>query len=702
MRAASTFRLGMGLIGCVVALTVVAAPVDSRLERAKTLNDEHAFDPPATLQAWERRAARVREQILVAAGLWPLPPVASVNATIHGRIERDAYSVEKVLVESFPGFYVTGNLYRPLAPSTTPRPAVLSPHGHWPNGRFYERSEEEAQAQIDAGKEKTMAGARYPLQARCAMLARMGCVVFHYDMVGYADSKQIPHAKGFEDAEAGLRLQSAFGLQLYNSIRAFDFLASLEGVDPQRIGVTGASGGGTQTFFLAGIDTRPKAAFPAVMVSTGMQGGCVCENAHLLRVGTGNVEFAALAAPRPVSMTGANDWTIDIETKGLPELKELYRLYDAEERVAAKCFPDFEHNYNQVSREIMYGWFNEHLQLGWEETPVTEVVFEPIAPAELSVFDDEHALPSDAVDVERLRELWTEMSTAQMRSLSPSDADDFVKYQQVLRAALRAIVGSDLPATSDVDVEATAQAEVDGFRLEWRRLSRAGRRDQVPALWIEPPTWDGRVVVCVSDRGQGDFARSAGDGRLQAVAARALTRGAALLLVDVLLTGESATAASEAPRLPVDTKRHERFSGYTYGYNRTLLAERVHDVLTAVAHARANETTRAVHLIGAGEGGLWCLLATAIASDAIGAVFAERPSFHFAEIADVNDPRFFPGGLKYGDWEAFAAACAPVPLWLVGASTVPVAVDNAYRAAAAGAAETMARLSPETIEQLPQ
>src|SRR5262249_53578254 len=159
-----------------------------------------------------------------------------------------------------------------------------------------------------------------PLQARCVQLARMGCVVFFYDMVGYADSRPIGHRAGFTDAEAELRLQSFMGLQTFNSIRALDFLLSLPEVDPKRIGVTGASGGGTQTFILGAIDDRPAAAFPAVMVSTAMQGGCICENCSYLRQDCGNIDLAALFAPRPLAMSGAKDWTIDIETKGLPAL----------------------------------------------------------------------------------------------------------------------------------------------------------------------------------------------------------------------------------------------------------------------------------------------------------------------------------------------------------------------------------------------
>src|SRR5205823_2061428 len=211
-----------------------------------------------------------------------------------------------------------------------------------------------------------------------------------------ADSTAIEHRKGFTDADAELRLQSFMGLQTWNSVRSLDFLLSLPEVDAKRVGVTGASGGGTQTFMLCAVDDRPTVAFPAVMVSTAMQGGCVCENCSYLRQGTGNIELAALFAPKPLAMSGAHDWTIDIETKGLPELRALYGLYGAEDKVMAKCFPQFEHNYNQVSRELMYGWFNKHLRLGQRE-PVAEQPFVPVPPRELSVFDAKHPLPGDAL-----------------------------------------------------------------------------------------------------------------------------------------------------------------------------------------------------------------------------------------------------------------------------------------------------------------
>ena len=161
---------------------------------------------------------------------------------------------------------------------------------------MFDAGEKAAKNEIDHGGETWVDSARFILQAKCALLARMGCVVFHYDMLGYADSTAIPHRAGFTDPLALLYLQSQMGLQTWNSIRALDFVCGLPDVDRSRIGVTGGSGGGTQSFMLAALDDRVTAAFPAVMVSTAMQGGCICENAPYLRVGTGNIEIAAFCA----------------------------------------------------------------------------------------------------------------------------------------------------------------------------------------------------------------------------------------------------------------------------------------------------------------------------------------------------------------------------------------------------------------------
>ncbi len=288
-------------------------PADSRLAKPKDYDGYFPFTPSKSKAEWDVRAERARRQLLVATGLWPMPARTPAGAVVHGKVQREGYTVEKVFLESYPGHFVTGNLYRPTGKSGR-LAGVLCPHGHSPAGRFTERSQQDARKAIMLGEERFENGARSIYQARCVTLARMGCVVFHYDMIGYADSQQIPQALahgfakqrpefdtpqdwGLFSTQAELRQQSVMGIQTYNSIRALDWLCELPDVDPARIGVTGESGGGTQTFILSAIDPRPRVSFPAVMVSTAMQGGCTCESCSLLRVDSGNIEFAALIAP---------------------------------------------------------------------------------------------------------------------------------------------------------------------------------------------------------------------------------------------------------------------------------------------------------------------------------------------------------------------------------------------------------------------
>jgi dienelactone hydrolase len=675
-------------------------PKDSRQGKPRTLNDKDFFlKVPGSKAAWEQRRQQVREQVLVATGLWPLPEKTPLKAVIHGKIDREGYTVEKVYFASYPGHYVSGNLYRPKG-KTGKLPAILSPHGHWQNGRFFENSDDKVAEQITQNAETTENGARYPLQARCAQLARMGCVVFHYDMVGRADSKDIGHATGFADADGELRLQSAMGLQTWNSVRALDFLLSLPDVDPKRIGVTGASGGGTQTFILCAIDDRPAAAFPAVMVSTEMQGGCVCENCSYLRQGTGNIELAGLFAPKPLGMTGANDWTLNIEKKGLPELKALYKLYGAEDKVMAKCLPQFDHNYNQVSREVMYNFFNKHLELG-HKGPIKEQPFEPVPPKELSVYDDDHPRPTDRLNVGRLRQQMAEASDKQILALRPKDAESLKEYRRVLGTALRVMIHEGLTERADIPVNRLAgKGESNGTVVVWihpdgkRSLMRDGK--PVPAaqrildancVILAPDVfWTGEaqgVVVQVrpdakrleahkvstGDVRQAVHAFAVPVGDMQFVASKKQAPQMMKKVGELKLRGKDDTAVlikdvadvATNDRLPVN----EDYAGFTFGYNRPMLANRVRDILAVVRTAKEDiKGAKRVYLVGFGEAGPWVALARGLCGDAVSRTAVDFNQFQFLKVRRVTDDMMLPGALKYGGLAALTSLAAPGELYV--------------------------------------
>lgn len=647
-------------------------PDDVRLGELRTLDSYFPFDVPQSPEEWARRAELTRRRILVAAGLYPMPENTAAQAVVHGGVDRGDYTVERVSLQSYSGHFVTGSLYRPVG-RTGRLPGVLCPHGHWNNGRFFDAGEAEAARQIEIGAEKLPHAARYPLQARCVQLARMGCVVFHYDMLGNADSQQIPievahgfkdrrpdmeqpDAWGFFSPQAELRLQSIMGLQTYNSIRALDWICSLPDVDPQRIGVTGASGGGTQTFILSAIDPRPAAAFPAVMVSTAMQGGCTCENACYLRTGVGNIDFAACFAPKPLGMTAANDWTKELETKGLPELKQLYALLGEPEHVSASIRLEFDHNYNGVSRQAMYHWFNRHLKLGYSE-PIEEQDFQPLSQDEMTVWNDAH--PFVAPDENYEPTLLRHMELASDEALSA----DPVRFT---RNAYEVIVGRGVPRPDEVRQRKIFEHDRGDYLERGSLIEIPARGEQVPEVFLFPKEFSDRVVIWVDGRGKQSLFGD--DGKPRPEIARLLGTGCGVACVDLFGLGEwkaDASAPDENRRVSED----RNFAGYTYGYNSPLFVQRVHDILTVIGmtHAHA-EPGGQIDLVGVHGAGIWVAAAAAQAGPIVDRVAVDTEGFRFADLSSYSDPRFLPGAVKYGDVPGVLGLLEKRPIWLAGES----------------------------------
>ncbi len=492
----------------------------------------------ATRAAWEQRKGELRRQILSAAGLYPLPPRASLHAQIFGRIEHKGYSIEKVLLETLPGYYLGGNLYRPM--SAGKKPGVLNPHGHWPYGRLENEP-------LDSNPEFGM------------NLARQGYVVFAWDMVGYNDTLQTPHSFGTPAEQ--LWSFGPLGLQLWNSIRALDFLISLDDVDAARIGMAGASGGATQTLLLDAVDDRVQFAAPVNMVSTFMQGGDTCENAPGLRVGANNVEIAAMFAPKPMLLVSATgDWTRTTPTVEFPAVRKIYELYGHAANVET-FHQEAPHNFNRQNREAIYRFFGHHM-LGDNNAAHFVEKDEPVEMLQKMLALAGRALPEGAATYGQVFARWRAM---------PSD----VSLDQA-REKLQLALGVEWPA------QVTAQQNGD-----MTLLTRGD--DRVPAYWIDG---HGAPAVLVDSGG-------AAPARHSPLAARLLREGRPLLVVEAFQTG-----ANTAPR--------NRATSHFLAFNYTDDQCRVQDILTALAFA-AQRHPGPVELFGTGDAAIWALFAAAAA-----------------------------------------------------------------------------------------
>ena len=645
------------------ALAVGQRPEDQRLQAPKDLDGYFPFQPPASSEAWERRATQVRQRILVSQGLWPMPTKSDLKAQIYGRIDRGDYTVEKVHFESAPGFFVTGNLYRPKKIQGGKAPAVLFAHGHWADARLSQATDAELRNEIATGQERFLEGGKSRFQSMCVQLARMACVVWQWGMLGGSDSqqrsRQLDHSFaqqrpemnttenwGLYSPQAEAHLQSIMGLQTWNAVRSLDFLLELPEVDPQRVAITGASGGGTQTMLLAGIDPRIALSFPAVMVSTAMQGGCTCENASLLRVGTGNVEFAGLFAPKPQGMTTADDWTKEMSTKGFPELKRLYGLLGGADRVMLQRGEHFPHNYNAVSRTAFYNWLNKHFHLGQAE-PVLERDFTVSSRSELSVWDAGHPAPMAAdPQFERgLLKLWSADSNRQLESMASASPE---QYRQVLKVGWDVVLDARDPAPASSLNWVLKDKQDRGVWIQMAGLIRnTSRREEIPVVFCHPKQWNGKTVVWLTADGKSGLYTTAGS--LVPAVQKLVDGGVTVLGLDLLHQGESSIDGRPLTRTP-RVKNPREAAAYTFGYNPAVFTHRVHDVLTAVQYIRGHEKPSSqVSLIALDATAPIAAAARAQSGPALNRVALHLGEFRFGRVLDIHSPDFLPGGAKYGD-----------------------------------------------------
>lgn len=574
---------------------------DERLLTSRGINTVYDDMPfYKNKEDWEKRKKFLRQQILVSAGLWPMPPSNPLNPRYYQKIEHEKYSVETVSIETYPGYFLVGDIYKPKGKG--PFPAILTPHGHFEFGRFNNDS-------INS------------IPGRCINFALQGYIVFSYDMVGYDETKQVSHLFA-NDSISRLYGINLLGLQLRNSIRALDFLLSLPGVDTSRVGITGASGGGTQTFLLTAVDNRFKATAPVNMVSNNMQGGDLCEGAPGLRINTFNVEISAMAAPKPFLMVSDTyDWTYNTRNTILPMVKSIYKLYGAQDKLSNAHF-DYRHNYNKASREAVYEFFGKWILHDSDASHFREKPFLADSPKKLLAFmnylDPDRTktfkdLPPSAYhDVpnklgeDGLKALLKDIFSKQLEDYWPKDRKSLTAFHSIYGTAFRHLTGFTEPEATEVKIVGSAKGK--NFIATRFLISIKDKNNWIPCILYSPLSKPKSTVIVTSDEGKNYWVEKNSDIPKNFIQ-KLLAMDCSVLAPDLFKQGEHI--------LQPGTKTHrDENEKYFTVYNLTDRQEQIQDLITILHFIRNTKAlSQNINVYSTGNSGLTSLLLATVTNE---------------------------------------------------------------------------------------
>ena len=480
---------------------------------------------PRTLEEHRARCEFVRRRLLLSAGLAPDVKLPDNPARVSEGKNYCGVVIKEVEIVTMPGLRLTGSLFLPENISS-PVPGLLCPHGHWSSGRVHH-------------------AANGGVVMRCFELARLGFAVFAYDMIGYNDNNDFPHSWDEQLRRRGdVAGISTFGLQTANSMRALDFLASLDEVDENRLGCTGASGGASQTWFITALDQRIKVAVPVCMLSSHFMGGCPCEEGPVMRVtGLSSFDIVSAIAPRPVmlpSVTG--DWTNLNPVYEIPALKEVYALYNAQNRVHNFHYED-EHNYNRRTREHVYAFLLRELMGVDRGDIVKEEDIEP-PPPELIWFG---GVKPSAPTRESIEAAFDKINCFLSADILDTGSD-FEAFKNSRRELLRELLQTTQPPARNV-VERVLHSKWDipGAKACGRTVSRRNVGDIVCAVELIPDKCDGKkqvtVVIC-----DGSYTEYFEGGKQWEVTRKLVSEGRHTYIMELLGSGSNSWQLEYAVR----------------------------------------------------------------------------------------------------------------------------------------------------------
>ncbi len=610
-------------------LTVSPEPLDtlftdSLMHEARRLHLLH--QPPADLAAWRAQRRRLLAAIRERAGSFPTPPALAL--AVHRTIPMDGYELRMVTYQSRPGLRVTAHLAVPAGQG--PFPAVLQLHGHWQQGKIAER-----------------------VQQRLHVLAREGFVVLAVDAFGAGERGTEPGRYEYHGRGIGASLfdigETLLGMQVYDNMRGIDLLASLPQVNPEAIGVTGASGGGNQTMWVSALDARVKAAVPVVSVGTFesyvTRSNCMCE---VLPDGLPVMEeWAVLGLVAPNALLLLNSLQ-DGPTFCVPEMvrsfhaaREVYRLYGASDKIAYQAI-DLPHGYWPEMQRAMLGWFRYWLQGRGTGRPCELPAIRTLPEQQVLCFPAGRRPKTVASIVGYVDGV--------ARGLAAARAAPGARVSRAAkRAGLRRLLRMPVPRAPLAASPGVRSVE-DGIPV-LKQLIESPAGGLLPIVWLRPQAGSRDTVLAVHPGGKAALADT---GWL----AKTLARGTTVVCADLSGTGESAPVGKKG------TPYHEHARACLW-LGRTVLGDWAAELLALADWIRAAQPRGALRLAAFGEAGLAALAAAALSPRWAAVTVVDAPGSWSDGAATPGLPLavHVPGILKWGD-VSMLAALAGCPLEL--------------------------------------
>jgi hypothetical protein len=358
-------------------------------------------------------------------------------------------------------------------------------------------------------------------------------------------------------------------------------------------------------------------------------------------------------------------------------------MMGAPDRVLLKPLIHFEHNYNYVSRAAMYSWMNKHLKLGLRE-PILEEDYKRLSKDELSVWNDQHPKPEGGPEFERRLLRWLTTDAEKQLQTATGTLDE---YRQQIGTAVDVVIGRNLGEVGQVVWNPKAVQD----RVQWVELTgllrNASHDEELPIIRLQPKNSSARVVIWLDDAGKAGLFSNA-DGvvaKPKPEVRKLLDAGVEVIGVDLLYQGEFLKDGQPLAHTP-RVKNPRESAAYTFGYNRSVFAQRVHDVLTLARFARDQQegNGRALGMVALDRTSPIAAAARAQAGDAIQCAAMNTGGFRFGQVLDLQSVNFLPGGAKYHDLPGMLALGAPGRLWLAGEQGgIPELVKTVYGKAGA-------------------